>query len=144
MQKDNLFLKHIKNIDWVIVAIVSLLATLGLVLIYSATLRTGNPWFFVSKQMAGFLIGIFLVLVFTSLDYRIYKVYYPYLYYLTIILLVSVLIFGKVYKGSRAWFDFKYFAFQPTEITKLLFILSLAGYLDKHSRELSNLGKLVV
>ena len=144
MGKQNILLKNLKNIDWLIVSIVLFLSVLGIILIYSATLRTGNPLAYISKQMAAFIIGIVFLFLFTSIDYRVYKLYYKYVYYLTILLLLSVLVFGTVFKGSKAWVDFKYFAFQPTEITKLLFIVSLAGYLDRHSWDITRLNRLFV
>ncbi|OGS20397.1 MAG: rod shape-determining protein RodA [Elusimicrobia bacterium RIFOXYA2_FULL_39_19] len=144
MRNNNAFIKNFKNIDWIILLGVIFLSVLGIILIFSATLRTGDPWFYVRKQTVALVFGLVLMILFTIIDYRIYKIYYQYIYYISIFLLFLVLIFGTVFKGQKAWIDFKYFAFQPSEITKLLFIVSLAGYLDKNSRDLGMLRKLFI
>ncbi|MFN3966304.1 MAG: FtsW/RodA/SpoVE family cell cycle protein, partial [Endomicrobiia bacterium] len=55
-----------------------------------------------------------------------------------------VLIIGKTIRGSRAWIDFGWFTFQPSEITKVLFVLALAGFLDKNSKELYKWQQLIL
>jgi rod shape determining protein RodA len=116
----------------------------GFLLVYSATLRTGMALSFVLKQGFGILLGAFLLLIVSAVDYRIYRQYYAQIYFISLAALLGVLLFGKTYRGTRGWIDLGYFAFQPVELTKILFITSLAGYLDKNSKELFRWQKLVI
>lgn len=46
-------------------------------------------------------------------------------------LFLATLIFGETVNGSRNWINFGSFSFQPSEITKILFIMFLACYYSK-------------
>ena len=48
-----------------------------------------------------------------------------YIYGLNVVLLILVLFFGNKVNGSRAWFNFGVFSFQPSEFMKLSLILYL-------------------
>ncbi|MFH2070781.1 MAG: rod shape-determining protein RodA [Elusimicrobiota bacterium] len=144
MKKENIVLANFRHIDWVLISAVFILLCAGLIVVHSATMRFDNPWMYIIKQAFAVLIGALIFLIVLSIDYRFYGHYYRQLYYVSLFLLVMVLVFGKTLKGSRAWFDFGYFSFQPSEITKVLFILALGGYLDKNAREIHRLQKLVV
>jgi len=120
------------------------LIIIGLVMVYSATIRFGNPGVYVSKQFFGIVIGITALLIIIGLDYGILKSYYYHIYAVSIILLVLVLLIGTKIRGTRAWIDLGYFSFQPSELSKLLFIISLAGYLDKYWQKMNNWRKLCI
>jgi rod shape determining protein RodA len=53
-----------------------------------------------------------------------------------------VLIFGSTIKGTRGWFNFHVFSFQPVEIVKIIFILTLSSYLDNRWREIKKVSTL--
>lgn len=46
-------------------------------------------------------------------------------------LFAATLLFGKTVNGSKNWLQIKNFAFQPSEITKILFVMFLACYCSK-------------
>ena len=54
------------------------------------------------------------------------------IYIISIILLILVLFFGGVINGAKAWFNFKIFSFQPSELTKISLALYLANYSNKY------------
>jgi cell division protein FtsW (lipid II flippase) len=58
-----------------------------------------------------------------------------------ILLIVATFVFGSDPNGSgvRAWFDFGFFSFQPSELLKIILVLFLASYLNEH-RELVSRG----
>lgn len=58
-----------------------------------------------------------------------------------ILLIVATFVFGTDPNGSgvRAWFDFGFFSFQPSELLKIILVLFLASYLNEH-RELVSRG----
>ena len=46
-------------------------------------------------------------------------------------LFLATLVFGKTVNGSKNWISFGSISFQPSEITKILFIMMLACYYSK-------------
>lgn len=83
------------------------------------------------KQCIWLLFGFGIVLLSKHFKLnRIFK-YSKYIYIFNVILLVLVLFFGKEINGSKAWFDFKLFSFQPSELMKL----SIALYLTNIFKE---------
>ena len=74
------------------------------------------------KQIIFFGIGIILVIIINKININTILKYSKYYYYISVLLLVLVLFFGKNINGSTAWFDFKLFSFQPSELVKLTFV----------------------
>ena len=58
------------------------------------------------------------------------------IYWVTIVLLVLVLLFGTVRYNARRWFDLGFFSLQPSEFAKLGFILALGSFLSRPADEL--------
>ncbi len=58
-----------------------------------------------------------------------------------VLLIVATFVFGSDPNGSgvRAWFNFGFFSFQPSELLKIILVLFLASYLNEH-RELVSRG----
>ena len=80
------------------------------------------------------------MIIFSKIDYKIYKKHSNKLILLSFILLVLVLIpgIGKVRNGSRSWFGLFGLGFQPSEVSKLSLIIFVSKYLsnnEKHKRE---------
>ena len=144
IKRQETFFSNLKFIDWQLLLVSLFLTVTGLLFIYSSTLQTGNPWLFVGKQIFAFFIGILLMLIFIGIDYRFFREYFLQIYFISIFLLLIVLVFGRTMRGSKAWLDFGLFTFQPSEITKILFVLSLGGFLDKNSKELYRWQKLTI
>lgn len=106
---------------------VILLLCIGLLMVYSSTDKTEKEYFV--KQLFWVIIcfGIFWILKKVKIEY--YLIYLKYLYAFGIIILTLVLIIGKRVHGSKSWLDFSYFAFQPSELYKIVFILSSIKFL---------------
>ena len=79
------------------------------------------------KQIIFFGIGIILVIIISKININTILKYSKYYYYISVLLLVLVLFFGKNINGSTAWFDFKLFSFQPSELVKLTLALYLSN-----------------
>jgi rod shape determining protein RodA len=65
------------------------------------------------------------------IDYRTLSSASIILYFAGISLLILVLILGKTKLGSTRWIDFGFFNFQPSEIFKVILILTLSNFLSK-------------
>jgi rod shape determining protein RodA len=122
-----------------------LLATLGLVVFSLVTLNgaiTGNvqarPGHFVVRQAAYAVVGIALMLVLARLDYTRFRELRIGLYCATIGLILLVLAAGGVTRGSRRWLELPFFRFQPSELGKVLLVLSLSAFVLERVRRVSD------
>lgn len=134
------FSNFIKNIDILFWISVLFLITMGMLGIYSASLNHSNPTKYITTQGAALFIGCVISLFLAGFNYQYYKHLRWPLYVFACLLLISVLFLGSTIKGTRGWFNFGFFSFQPVEITKIIFILVLSGYLDNHWKEVEKLS----
>lgn len=92
------------------------------------------------KQMLWYFIGFLLVFILQKVKIKILFEKSFILYILGIILLVLVLFFGREINGARAWFDFKFFNFQPSEFVKITLLLYLIHLSDLfHNKKINEL-----
>jgi len=120
----------IEHFDWPVFWLVMSISFIGLFNLYSATLSSSSHFL---PQLYWFLIGIAAMFLATLIDYRVLeRIAYP-VYIIFILLLAFVLFKGKVVSGSRRWLDLGVFMFQPSELTKVVIIITLAKYF--HARE---------
>ncbi|MFH0947596.1 MAG: rod shape-determining protein RodA [Elusimicrobiota bacterium] len=132
----------LKKFDWILFIDVLFIAFIGLLFIFSAQMRTGNSMFYVAKQSTAFGIGIAAMLLVISVRYELYSEYTKYFYFFALLLLVAVLLAGSRIRGSKSWFDLGKFAFQPSEIAKIAFILYLAKFIEKNRYQMKKISKL--
>lgn len=102
-----------------------------------------------SKQCLWVGLGIIVMVIIVLLKPKIFFKYSKYLYAINIFLLILVLFFGKTINGSRAWFNFGFFAFQPSELMKFSLTLFLSEVISKEKTgtfkdELKLLLKIIV
>ena len=130
-----------KNFDWLLLFLVVTTTCFGIVAIASATqFRFDDPstWGYVVRQSIWFGIGLCVLLFVVSVDYQAYRRWYRLLYVLNLALLASVLIFGRSTLGAQRWIDLGPLQFQPSEVAKILVILTLAHALAKYEGEMDN------
>jgi len=83
------------------------------------------------KQFLWICSAAVLILIIMLSDYKIYDTLGYFMYGAMMLLLVSVLFFGKEVAGSRSWFDFGFVRLQPAEFAKLGVSLAVAKYLSE-------------
>ncbi len=120
---------YLKNFDWIIFSAVILLSAFGLMEIYSVALGLGSHDLVnFYKQIFFVGLGIVLLFTFTFIDYHFLKSLSKYLYWLGVLILVAVLIFGQALNGTKGWFVIAGFGIQPVEFIKIILIIFLSGY----------------
>lgn len=119
-----------RNIDWVLMFAQMSLAVIGLFVIYSAShTKFRDPFLYVTRQEV-FLIGAIAGMVAVmSIDYEWLKDRARFLYGLTLMFLVLVIMAGAVSGGARLSFDVGPLKLQPAEFAKFTVLLTLAAYL---------------
>jgi rod shape determining protein RodA len=139
------YFSSFKRFDWILAGAVILLLALSLAALYSISLSKSPPDFLNFKKQLIFIVVGFAVFFFFSLfDYKWLRYYTTILYILTILLLVGVLIFGQEIRGTKGWFDFSFFNFQPVELAKLILIIFLSKYFSRGAHEIFRFKHILV
>ena len=121
--------------------IVVMLLAFGLISIFSATSEAGQSDYFY-KQMIFSFIGIALVFIIMYIpEIWVYKSSYL-VYGLSLVLLVAVKFLGKEISGTKGWFEFAGFSFQPSELAKLTALMAVARYLSVQGTDIKTLRDL--
>ena len=117
---------NIKNINLLFIFIVILLSFVGIAALYSAAAGNFDPW--AKKHIIRFAVSLILLFLVSLIDIKyIYKYSYS-LFFLTLLLLFSVEIFGIFGKGATRWIQVFGVSIQPSEIIKVSIILALAKF----------------
>ena len=132
-----------RHIDVILVGTVAAIAVYGVLMVFSATRHRFDPsglghnYSFVTKQGAFVVIGAVVMAVTASIDYRMIRDFAALIYTGMILLLLMVLSpVGSNSKGAQAWIQLGSFQLQPSELSKIAFIIGLAAYLSSHRAEL--------
>ena len=133
----------------------TLLVTFGIINIYSATYNESfttviDYTSIVGKQLIFLLACIvaFFVIIFTK--NKFFDSISTVLYFISIILLLSLFIFGSERGGAKSWYIIGPISFQPTEFAKLCTALFLAKFLSiiqtdlKKTRDIFIVGVIIL
>ena len=132
-----IFLKFDRRIlhyfDWMLLVFVLSICAIGVLNIYSTGFSSSEgqiPLYL--KQIQWIALGLIFMMIIFFIDYRIIIQYAYVIYGISIVLLVLVFIFGYASHGSQRWLGGGLFAFQPSELMKIVIIITLARYFDDH------------
>lgn len=114
------------QINWVFVLLICLTASVGFLMLYSASNGRMDPW--ATRQIIRFFIGLILMLIVAIVDIRVWLKYAYVIYFITIGLLLVVEFGGIIGMGAQRWINFGIFNLQPSEIMKVAIILAIARY----------------
>lgn len=130
------------HMDWIMLVAASIIVIFGLVTMNSFV--QSNYYF--EKQIVWFIVALGVFFGASFLDWSFLKrtrVLIT-LFGGLIALLVFLLLAAEVTKGAQSWLDFGFFAFQPTDIAKLLTVLILAKYFSRRHIEIANIRHIIV
>jgi len=122
-----------KQIENIILACVIILGVWSIVSVVSATLNSPDYSNIYIKQIAAFIIGLLLMFILKMFSFKILEELSPVFYFLSVLMLVTVLVSGTEIHGGRRWFDLGFFYFQPAEFAKFSVILFLGYILQKYN-----------
>lgn len=132
-----------KTIFWSLISIPLILSFIGLIFIFEASAIKAysvfkNSFYFFRNQFFWIFIGVFLMLIFSKINYKnLYSLSVIFLLS-TIFLLILVLLPGVGLRvgGANRWLDFGFFNLQPTELAKLSIILYLSSWFSKKEKDI--------
>ena len=95
----------------------------------------GNPYYYVTRQAVYGGVGIVLMLVLSRFDYSRLRELKLGLYGAMIGLVCLTFALGAAARGSQRWISLPFFNLQPSEVGKVLLVLSLSAFaVDKVRR----------
>jgi rod shape determining protein RodA len=120
-----------------------LLATLGLVACSLVALNgatqndiAGDPNYYVYRQAAYAAVGLLLMYGVSRIDYsRLRELRYP-VYGLLLGIILLVLGVAQATRGAKSWIVLPGFNFQPSELGKVLLVVSLSAFLVDRMRRM--------
>jgi rod shape determining protein RodA len=139
----------IRHIDFSLIFSMVCLAIFGAVMIFSASSSKleeagADPATYVKRQIAYIVAGVAVLLFVILFDYRHIRGLAGLLFGGTLAALTLVLTpLGTVSNGAQRWIDLGFFQMQPSEIAKVVVIVTLAAYLSERRGEVRGLDVLV-
>lgn len=121
-----------RHVDLVLPAAVLAISILGVLMVLSSTRGTDPDSYdfsFMRRQAIYVGIGVVLMVLVTTFDYRRLRKVAWLPYVVVVLLLILVMIVGTEVRGSQRWFQFGEFALQPAELAKLSGIIAVAALL---------------
>ena len=120
------------HIDPILLILLLAVVAFGLFVLYSAVAQNKDLFY---AQLFRLGVGFTALIIAAQLPPQMYVRWAPYIYVFGVVLLILVLFFGVVVKGSRRWLDIPgLFRFQPSELMKIAVPMAVAWYF--HDRPL--------
>ena len=125
-------------VDYALLGALGGLMGLGLVMVFSASIAISEKWFdnpfhYVLRQAFAMGLGIFAALLMLKIPLSFWEKHRQTLLLVGLGLLILVLLVGREVNGSKRWLPLGLMNFQVSEFMKLVAIIFLAGYLDRHA-----------
>ncbi|MBC7416988.1 MAG: rod shape-determining protein RodA [Pedobacter sp.] len=135
------------NVDWITVLVYLALCTIGFTNIFASIYNPDKASAFdfstlYGKQLIYIISGLILGLSILLFDARIFSVFAPVIYGVTILLLIAVLFVGRNVGGNQAWIPLGSFRLQPSEFAKFGTALLLARYVGSFNPKFNNLKSI--
>ena len=132
--------KKEKTADGLLIFLVLLLVVCGLIFLYSTSAYNGRVKFhdsayYFKKQLFATSLGLMGMYLVSFMDYHFLVKMAPFLYGVSLLLSLAVLLFGDEYNGSKRWLSLGPLSFQPSEFAKVAVILLLAWVITKGKEE---------
>ncbi len=132
-EKGTGILEKLWLIPWSFVLLLSAVAAVGYIALYSAGGGAAEPY--ASKHILRFGFGVVLMLSLALVDIRLIARFAWVGWLAAVALLVLVALHGNVGKGAQRWIDIGPVQLQPSELAKIMLVLSLAWWFHRASYE---------
>lgn len=117
------------HFDWPLVGMVLLIASIGILNLYSTTSNgetSVTPLYL--KQIFWLLIGLAIMITIALIEYRFYSDFAYIVYMIAFFCLLVVFGYGAITSGAQRWVKIGSLSFQPSEFVKISLILGLAKF----------------
>lgn len=136
-EKNNIF----ADVDWLLICIYMLLIGFGWMNIYAAsTTPDANGLFDFTTRYGKQLIWIALcppiVIIILFFNSKFYEQFASIFYFISLLALLLLFVFGKEINGARSWFSFGGMSLQPSEFAKTFTALAVAKLMSDRTYNL--------
>ncbi|HBV20750.1 MAG TPA: putative lipid II flippase FtsW [Nitrosomonas sp.] len=149
-QTDNTNTSSMPDFDQVLIWSVLFLLSIGLVMVYSASIAiaeaqfgANNSSYYLIRHVIYLVLGILLGLAAFQVPVHLWQKYAIFLFLIGMLLLVLVLIpgIGREVNGSQRWISLYVVNLQPSEFMKLFMIIYAADYVVRRAGNLNSFYK---
>jgi len=119
-----------RNFDFLLLGAIVLASAFGTVMIRSAVAGNEVLQPLILRQVYFALLGVALIILVASIDYRYWLSLYIPIYIVIIGFLLTLTGFGQTAFGAQRWFQVGVLFLQPTEFAKIIAIIILARYFE--------------
>lgn len=132
--------KHwLRKIDWILVALLTILAIISVTTISSAMGGGQYSANFSIRQIIYYILGAIIALVIMLISPKKIRNNTYILYFIFCVLLIGLLILPEtsitpIINGAKSWYSFGPVSIQPSEFMKVILILALAKSVFNHNR----------
>jgi rod shape determining protein RodA len=130
------------DIDWIL--FFSLIPILSAGLFTMNSFTGDNPFF--ARQIIWISISLVAFFALSFFDFKFLRRtgIVVGLYVVSAMLLLVLFATGAIFSGAQSWFNFGFFAFQPSEFAKIILIILLAKYFSRRHVEIKNIRHILV
>lgn len=121
-------LAKVLYINWALVLLLSTVAGIGFLMLYSVAGGSLTPW--AEPQMKRFALGMAAMFVVAMVPIYFWRNVAGLAYGVSILLLLLVEFVGVTGMGAQRWIDLGFMRLQPSEVTKITLVMLLAAYYD--------------
>ncbi|MEO6407750.1 MAG: putative lipid II flippase FtsW [Burkholderiaceae bacterium] len=138
--------------DQTLVGVVIALMSLGIVMVYSASIALPDnpalagysPSHYLSRQLLAIGLGFVLALAVLQVPMKVWERWSPWIFIGAIVLLFAVLFLGRGLKGAHRWIPLGVINFQPSELAKVAMAMYAAGYMVRKMEARENFWRAVI
>lgn len=125
-----LYDEELKKFNWSLIALEAMLFGIGIWNLMSATGVQDKSLGLYKSQLLWFGIGMCATAVILLFHYTVFSRLAYIIYFANLVLLGSVLVFGKSSLGAKRWLGIGALRIQPSEFMKLSVVICLAKYFE--------------
>ncbi len=128
--------------DWYLFVPALTISLFGLVTMNSFSSEN----YFFTRQCIWILLSLIVFVVTTSIDWSFLRRrgVVVSIFLITLLALISLFAIGQVTKGAQRWLDLGFFAFQPSDLAKIVLIMMLAKYFSRRHVEIANIRHIII
>ena len=138
--------------DQTLVGVVIALLSLGIVMVYSASIALPDnpalagysPSHYLTRQLLSIGLGFIGALAMVQVPMKVWERWSPWVFILAIVLLIVVLFVGRGLKGAQRWIPLGIMNFQPSEFAKMAMAMYAAGYMVRKMEARENFWRAVI
>jgi rod shape determining protein RodA len=124
-----------RNFDFWLLGAIVLASAFGTAMIRSAVAGNEILQPLINRQIYFALLGLVVIFVVASIDYRYWLALYRPMYFGIMVFLFALSSVGQVAFGAQRWFQVGVLFLQPTEFAKIVVIIILARYFEQVQNE---------